>query len=165
MLKNHQVVIFSCSLVIMEKGFWVPSLQSSNLSFSLFKEIVWLNVYATWIQHWHLFAYGLFFFGILTWLVLTREMPSEFQPCLMERKYIHYVILHQNDARQYSGYIHYQYLALTDWRWYSSFIPFAPRGLSSLTGWQCNHDLITCPLKPVITKASRQALPVRWQGG
>lgn len=59
--EEHQVVIFSCSLVIMEKGFLVPSLQSSNLYFSLFKEMVWLNVYATWIQHWHLFAYGLFF--------------------------------------------------------------------------------------------------------
>lgn len=38
-------------------------------------------------------------------------------------------------------------------------------GLSSLPGWQCNHDLITCSVKPVITKASRQPLSVGWQGG
>lgn len=47
----------------------------------------------------------------------------------------------------------------------TSLRPYASCGLSSVTGWQCNHDLITCPLKPVITKASRQPLSVRWRGG
>lgn len=49
----------------------------------------------------------------------------------------------------------------TEWTCERPSLPYAPCGLSSVTEGQCNRDLITCPLKPVITKASRQALSVR----